>query len=351
MQRRRKPITIVDVAHHAGVSVGSVSRVLNHASNCAPELKKRVQKSVRELGYVPNHVARSLKRQKTEQLELVIPDIANPVYVAMAKAVQQTARRQGYRMSVVSTENNPLEEGRAIKNLERRHVDGLIICSLKVTDSFVAQVEAAKDRVCVIGTLPDHAAVDSVRVDSEVGVGLAIKHLADSGRRRIAFINGEMDTVPSNKRLAGYQTALSDLRLPFESQFVRQTDFTMQGGYNAAELLLEYHPEIDAIFCANDLIALGVLRKVQEHGKRVPHDIAVVGMDNIDMTRVSSPTLTTDSLLAEERGRLATELLLERLEKPEVDLRKLVITPRLVIRESSTGYIAGLPRDAGYVSF
>ena len=350
MNRRQVRVTIVDVAKRADVSVGSVSRVLNGAPNCAPELRKRVQDAVKALGYVPNHAAQSLKRNKTDQIELVIPDIANPVYVAMAKTVQQVARGRGYRMSVVSTESSSLEEQLAVKNLERRYVDGLIICSLKVTSTFLKQVEAARQRVCVIGSIPEAVPVDSVRVDSAAGAGLALAHLVDTGRQRIAFINGDAHTVPAEARLRGYQAEFERQHLSFDSTLVMNTAFTVQGGYDAAATLLDRAPGIDAFFCANDLIALGALRKLQELGKNVPQEIAVVGMDNIDLTRVSNPTLSSVSLLAGERGRLAAELLLERLEEPDLEPRNIVITPRLVIRESSTGYIAGATQETGYVS-
>lgn len=345
-----RKVTIVEVAARAGVSVGTVSRVINGAANCAPALRERVQEAVRDLEYVPNHAARSLKRRRSDQLELVIPDIANPVYVGMAKAVQGVARERGYRLSLISTDGNPREETLAVKNLERQHVDGLVICSIRVTPSFVAQVTAARHKVCVIGKIPPEAQVDSVHVDSVAGSALVVKHLADAGRRSIALVNGEAQTVPAEARLQGYQQGLADNGLVFNAALSVHTDFTMLGGYQAVAPLLAAHPEIDAIFCTNDLIALGVLRRLRELGRRVPGDVAVVGIDNIDLGKVSSPTLTSVSLLAGERGRLATELLIERLANPELEPRRIVISPRLITRESSTDYIVGGPPELSYVS-
>lgn len=342
-----KPVkaTIVDVAKHAGVSIGTVSRVVNNASNCRPETRERVQRAMHALSYVPNHSARSLKRRFTEQIELVVPDVANPVYVAMAKAVQQSAKARGYRMSLISTDNNPLEESLAVKNLERQQVDGLIICSLRVTPRFVALVEAAAARVCVVGRMPPEVRVDNVRVDSAYGAALAVRHLAEGGRRHIAFINGEAHTAPAEARQEGYARGLIESHLFYNPEVTTHADFTLAGGYTAVDTLLGQSSQIDAIFCADDVIAVGALRRLRELGKRVPQDIAVVGMDDIDLGKVSSPTLTSVSLLAGERGRIAAELLFERLVHPDLEPRKVTVTPKLIIRESSTDYILREPRE------
>lgn len=335
--------TITDVAKRAGVSIGTVSRVVNGASNCKPDVRERVQKAVDALNYAPNHAARSLKRRFTEQIELVVPDIANPVYVAMAKAVQGSAKARGYRMSLISTDGSPLEESLALKSLERQQVDGLIIISLKVTPKFVAEVEAASSRVCVVGRMPPAARVDNVRVDSAYGAALAVKHLAQGGRKHIAFINGEPHTAPAEARYEGYLRGLTENHLGYDAKLTTHADFTMAGGYTAVDALLAQSARLDAVFCADDVIAVGALRRLRELGKRVPDDIAVVGMDDIDLGKVSSPTLTTVSLLAGERGRVAAELLFERLGNPDLEPRKVTVMPKLIIRESSVDYLVREP--------
>lgn len=350
MARRSTKATIIDVAEHAGVSIGTVSRVINNASNCKPETKERVRSAMEALDFVPNHAARSLKRRSTGQIELVVPDIANPVYVAMAKAVQQSTKDRGYRLSLISTDGNPAEEGLAVRSLEQQHVDGLIICSLRVTPKFVADVEAASSRVCVIGRMPPEAQVDNVRVDSAHGAALAVKHLAEGGRKHIAFINGEARTVPAESRQAGYERGLIESHLVHDPLRITHADFTMAGGYTAVDNLFAQNPEIDAIFCANDVIAVGALRRLRELNKQIPKDVAVVGMDDIDLCKVTSPTLTSVSLLAGERGRVAADLLFERLASPELEPRKVTVMPKLIIRESSTDYIVREPRELSHAA-
>ncbi len=332
--------TIVDVAARAGVSIGTVSRVLNKAAS-RPETRQRVFEAVEALKYAPNHAAQSLKRQSTEQIAIVVPDIANPVYVAMAKAVQQAAKLKGYSLSLISTEASSREEEHALRSLERKHVDGLILCSLRPTPKLVRDLESARSRVCVIGSLPEGAEVDNVRVDSERGAAQAVGHLLAQGRRAVAFINGVAGTVPAEARLRGYERALFEHHLRPDPELTVSSDFTMAGGYGAVDGLLKGHPELEAVFCANDVMALGALRRLRELGKRVPEDIALVGMDDIDLGKISTPTLSTVALLAGERGRIAAELLFERIagEEGDREARTVMVMPRLVVRESSTGYI------------
>lgn len=342
-----KPVraTITDVAERAGVSIGTVSRVVNGAGNCRPDTRERVQRAMDALRYTPNHAARSLKRRFTEQIELVVPDLANPVYVAMAKAVQGSAKTRGYRLSLISTDGSPLEESLAVRSLERQQVDGLIICSLRVTPKFVREVEAASSRVCVIGRLPPTARVDNVRVDSASGAALAVEHLAQGGRKHIAFINGEPQTAPAEARQEGYLRGLTENQLAYRPELTTHADFTMAGGYKAVDTLLAQNPRLDAIFCADDVIAVGALRRLRELGLNVPSAVAVVGMDDIDLGKVSSPTLTTVSLLASERGRVAAELLFERLKDPELEPRKVTVMPKLIVRESSVDYLVREPKE------
>lgn len=349
MAKAQETATIIDVAARAGVSIGTVSRVSNNVGNARPETLQRVREAMTALNYVPNHVARSLKRQTTEQIELVIPDIANPVYVSMAKAVQQTAKERGYRLSLISTDDNPVEEALAVKSLKQQHVDGLIICSLRITPRFVSEVQSAARKICVIGQMPAESSVDNVRVDSASGAALAVNHLAEQGHQRIAFINGTANTVPAEARQKGYTRGLIENHLTYDPSLVIHTDFTMSGGYTAVDALLDKHLKVDALFCASDIMALGALRRLQELKIRVPKDVAVIGMDDIELGKVSSPTLTSISLLAGERGRVAAQLLLERLADPELEARKVTVMPRLVARESSTGYVVHTAgRGAGH---
>jgi LacI family transcriptional regulator len=337
---RARAVTIHDVAARARVSIGTVSLALRDDPRCASSTVARVKAAAADLRYTPNHVARSLRRSSTETITLVVPDIGNPVYVTMAKVVQREARNRGYRLSLVSSDGERHEELSAVDGLARRHADGLIICSLRPDPALVRALETAHAPVCVIGRLPDGARVDNVRVDSELGVEIGVAQFVAMKRERIGFVNGTLHTVPATARLEGFKRALRSHGLPFADSLVTHAEFSLEGGYVGASTLLVRHRDLNAMFCANDVMAIGALRCLRERGLRVPEDLAVIGMDDIAQGQVCTPTLTSVSLQAEERGALAAKLLFERLSS-DIDLepRRVMVQPRLVARESSPGGI------------
>lgn len=327
--------TIVTVARNAGVSIASVSRVVN-GQPASPDMVRRVRDAAALVGYVPDSLARSLKAGQTHQLALAVSDIANPVYIAMMRAVEQVTRRAGFRLVIHSTGADPVEEVALLRDLAHRYVDGLILSPLRVTDRLLQSLHDAPAPVVVVGTLPEGAQVDSIRADSRSGVALAFEHLLTGGRRRIGFINGRVDTVPGSARREGWEAALRSARIPHDDSLVAVADdFTFQAGHAATHALL-LRADPDALFCANDLLALGAVRALAERGRVVPGDVAVVGMDDTDLAAMSSPSLSSVSLGSEERGRLAAILLLERLADPLIGVRQLQVPPRLVVRESSS---------------
>jgi LacI family transcriptional regulator len=189
----------------------------------------------------------------------------------------------------------------------------------------------------IIGSVPEGTRVDNVRADSRTGVRLAIDHLYSLGRRRIGLINGPLDTVPGAARGAAYREALGDLGLPYDEDLVRIGDFYRAEGGRAVAELLAGVPDVDALMCANDLIALGALDVLRAAGKRVPDDVAVVGMDDTDLAAASWPALSSVSLGSAERGKAAAELLLDRLQGGDREPRLVTVPPRLVVRASTVG--------------
>ena len=333
--KRKREVTIADVAEKSGVSIATVSRVLNRTGRFSEETYRKVLAVAREIGYAPNYMAKSLKRKRTEQIALAVADIGNPVYVAMAKAVLQVGKQHGYRLVRLSTEALASEEFEIIKSLSKHYVDGLIISPLLYSEQHRELIKQALRPVVVITGTESDPDIDSVLVDSSQGVRLAMEHLLAQGRSRVAFLNGRPDTVPGVARLNGYYASLIEHGLPRDDSLVFASDFTLAGGYQVAEEIVS-RAKPDAIMCANDLMALGVLRYLREKGLRVPQDIAVVGMDDIEHAATSFPSLTTVSLLAAERGRMAAELLLDRLtSQEEPKPRQLQVVPRLIVRESS----------------
>lgn len=302
------------VADRAGVSVASVSRVLNGLPASAATAAK-VQAAAAELDYRPHAMARSLKVRRTEQLALAVADVGNPVYVDMMRAIEEVARDAGYRLVLSSTGSDPEAMLDILRRLDHGFADGLVLSPLRVTAEIVAQLRAVRVPTVVIGTLPPEVPVDNVRADSPAGVRLALRHLYDGGHRRVAFVNGPADTVPGSARARGFERTAARFALDPVLR-INASDFTYSAGRTAAaELLDRATPE--AVLAVNDLLAIGVVKELTERGLRVPEDVAVVGMDDTELAALATPALTSVGLGSAERGRLAARLLLDRITDPD----------------------------------
>ncbi|MBB5430213.1 LacI family DNA-binding transcriptional regulator [Nocardiopsis composta] len=331
--------TVITIAEEAGVSIASVSRVFN-GQPVREETRIRVMAAAERVGYVPNAVARSLKSSRTDQVAFAVEDIGNPVYLAMLRQIQPVLKEAGYRLVLHSTGADTDEEIEVLRGLGQRYADGLIISPIRVTERHLAEFRKAPAPVVVIGSLSEDSPVDNVRADSRTGVELAVDHLLGLGRRRIGFVDGPLDTVPGGARDEGYRAAMARRGLPVDEDLVHVGGFDRATGAAAMRRMLHGGAPIpDALLCANDLIALGVLDELRSAGLAVPHDVAVVGMDDTDLAAASWPALTSVSLGSAERGRRAAALLLERLADPDALLAPRVVTvaPHLVVRASTGG--------------
>lgn len=331
----RQGPTITTIAERAGVSIASVSRVLNGLPTSEATVRA-VRVAADELGYVPNSVARSLKSSRTNQVAFAMADIGNPTYVAMVRAMQPVLKDAGFRLILHSTDADIDDELDALRRLGERYADGLIISPIRVTERHLEAFAEARAPVVVIGSVPDGTPVDNVRADSRTGIRLALDHLYALGRRRIGFVNGPLDTVPGAARARAYADALTELGLPHDPALIEIGDFYRADGAAATRRLLA-RTRPDALMCANDLIALGALDVLRAEGLRVPEDVAVVGTDDTDLAPVAWPTLTSVALGSAERGRRAAELMLDRLADGDAEPRVVTVEPRLVVRGSTKG--------------
>ena len=326
--------TIELVALHAGVSVASVSRVINGAI-ARPATEARVRAAIAELGFQPNSAARALKVRKSDQICLSFADLGNPAYLAITKGINSVLRDSKYRLilsSSVSTQDDIINH---LASLGRGYADGLIISPIVTSPEITQSIEELGIPTVLVGTLPSGLSIDNVYVDSAKGLDQTITHLKEIGKKKIALVNGPVTTNPGRRRNKGFQDAMSKHRLKFDQESIFFTsDFTS----NAATDRLEKEKAIlnfDAIVCANDLLAAGTIKVLNDRGIEVGRDIAVTGMDNTELATILHPTLTSVDLRAEKRGELAAELLLERINNPTAKPRKVEVQPELVIRQST----------------
>lgn len=326
-------VTITQVAALAGVSIASASRALNGQIASAETIAK-VRDAAETLGYVADATAQSLKRGRTDQLAYAVADIGNPVYVEMMSAIERVVSSSGYRL-VLSSTGTSSSSVDVVRDLGRGYVDGMILSPLRVTEELLAALTATPVPVVVLGRLPDGAGLDNVRADSLTAMRLVVDHLVAEGRRDIAFVNGPADTTPGTFRRDGFAAAVA-AHPAVSTRSVDADDFTIAAGYAAALEALRHDRRPDAIVAANDLIGIGALRAAEDLGLSVPDDLSVTGIDNTELAGVVRPGLTSVDLGAEERGRVAADLLLARITEPARPAHTVTVAPSLVVRGSSS---------------
>ncbi|MEU4472268.1 LacI family DNA-binding transcriptional regulator [Micromonospora sp. NPDC023888] len=327
--------TLEAVAARAGVSRATVSRVVNGSTTVAEPIREAVTRAVAELGYVPNLAARSLVTQRTDSIALVMPEAAtrvfsdDQVFPGIIRGVSQELEAADKQL-VLMLAGSPAGHHRVERYTTGRHVDGVLFASLHGADPLPGTLARLGIPVVVSGRPLGDVPVPYVDVDHVGGVTAAIRHLIDSGRRRIATIAGPQDMIAGIERLSGYRSAVADAGLP---ELVAVGDFTRESGSAAMRRLLTEHPDLDGVFAASDLMAHAALRTLREAGRRVPEDVAVIGFDDIETAAYTEPPLTTVRQPIVELGRRMTRQLL-RLAAGET-IEQAVMLPTELIRRAS----------------
>jgi LacI family transcriptional regulator len=317
----------------------TVSRVINKKKGVGDQMRQRIEELIKELGYRPSGIARSLATQRTHTLALVVQDISNPFFSAIARGVERVARAEGYSVLLCSTEEDPNYELEVLQVLEEKRVDGVISCSSRLASAELQPALARHPAVVLVNRGlhdPEGAAlVDSVVIDEEAGGQMTTRHLISLGHRAIGFLTGPPVSFGAQGRTRGYCLALDGSGIPIRQEFIRVCTPTVEGGQQEGRALLASHPEITALFCYNDLVAVGVLHACAQLGRKVPDDLAVVGYDDIRLAALVTPALTTCRVPREQLGQLAACLLLDRINNHPVDHKKIVVQPELIIRASA----------------
>lgn len=330
--------TLNDIAKKSGLSVSTVSRVLNNQSDkyrISKETEALVLKIARELNYSPNQLARGLRLKKTHTIGLVVPDISNPFFACITRNVQRFAYESGYSLVVCDTDENLELEIEHIDLLINKGVDGLIIMPVGQEFKHLENIQKNGIQLVLVDRCFDELDTSSVIVDNHRGAFEAVEHLIRNGHTRIAIIQGLPHTHTSNKRLLGYKDALNKYGIPIDENLIVGNDFRKENGYIEAKFLLTMKEPPSAIFATSDLITLGALQAVFEEGWKIPEDISLVAFDDIDFAPFLVSPLTTVSQPRELMGEVAVKLLVEQINNPEhKEVKRIVLTPKLVIRDS-----------------
>ena len=340
-------VTIKDVARQANVSVATVSRALNGHENVADAVRTRVLAVAKELRYSPHHAARSLSSRRTNTIGVVLPDLYGEFFSELMRGIDQVARDHRQHLLVSSYHGNPQEQAEALRTMRGR-VDGLLVLSPYASDaSHLAENLSPSQPAVLINSQTLGTGVPSLSIDNYRAAGEMVRHLVAGGRRRIAFIAGPADNFDARDRLRGYCDALAE-SVPGAEPWVVQGDFSEATGHSAARQLLIGSPRPDAVFAANDMMALGFLFACQQAGVNVPGEIAVAGFDDIPLARYTHPSLTTMRVDIAGIGAQAMRMLLQHLgDAPETPGTSETLQANLIVRESTTAVPARAVPESG----
>ncbi|MER7574850.1 LacI family DNA-binding transcriptional regulator [Streptomyces sp. NPDC126514] len=338
MTGNRRP-TIKTVAARAGVGRTTVSRVINGSELVSADARARVLAAIKELDYVPNSVARGLVTNRTNAVALVIPESesrlgSEPYFAALIRGVSGALSETRTQLQLMLVRDQS-ERDQLAASVATRRVDGVLLVSVHAHDQLPGMLEEMGLPTVLAGRRDENEPLSYVTADNAGGAAAAVRHLLDSGRRRIATITGALDMDVGRSRLDGWRAAHEEAGVPADELLVEVGDFTEEGGRRAMRSLLERAPDLDAVFAASDLMAVSALSELRRQGRQVPGDVAVVGFEDSVLARHTNPPLTTIRQPVEELGRTMAAILLDEISDVPSAERQLTLPTELVVRESS----------------
>ncbi|WP_287270673.1 LacI family DNA-binding transcriptional regulator [Microbacterium sp.] len=336
--------TMQDVARHAGVSVMTVSNVINDHPHVRATTRQKVLESISALGYHVNTAARSLRQGKTGVIGLAVPDIDRPYFGMLARLLIDRAAAHGYELVIEQTHASREREVDAISRSRLRSYDGLFLYAAELRDDD-AMLLRGEFPIVVFGEHAYSGPIDHVEMANADGARLATAHLIERGCRRVGILGGRIgdpdDIGVATLRTRGYREALEAAGLAFDPALVRDAEYSYEGGSAQAAALLAEVDDLDGLFCATDVIAIGAMRALHEAGRRVPQDVRVVGFDDVSLAAFTTPSLTSIAPGHDEMADAAMEMVLGRIsgERAADDYRSFTGPARLVERESTASVV------------
>ena len=326
---------IREVAEHAGVSSTTVSHVINNTRFVSEAVRRRVEVAMKELGYRPNTLARSLRRGETHTLGLVLPDSANPFFAEMARAVEYAAFGFGYSVVICNTEDDLAKESHYVEVLTNQQVDGIIFIAAGEQRGANHKLKQQCPPLVLVDRDLGDVQLDTVLADNHQGGYLAGRHLIETGCRRLACITGPSNVNPSAQRVTGFLKAMNEANLSCPEEWICRGDFHPSSGYRTAQGLFALPNPPDGIFACNDLMAIGALRAALENKYAVPSEVGIIGFDDIELASYAFPPLTTISQPKAQMAQLSVQLLVERISDGDRSARGLLLPTQLIQRQST----------------
>jgi len=331
-------VTIYDIAKKAKVSSATVSRALNGGS-VNPSTKERIMRIIEKEGYIPDSSAVYLKKLKTKKIGLIVPDISNPGYPQTVKVIHDIMKSKGYHLILGNTYGNIEEEKNILEMMQRERVAGIIVATCEGEDDTLLypifrRLIKNGFPIVFMGKKKDGLPVDVISVNNFKGAFKITNYLLKTGRKKIGFIAGDRNLRATEERLEGYIEAHKKRGIKIHSEIVIcEEEYTVEFGKKWTEKIIK--EKVDAIFCGNDLMAIGAIEKIEEMGKKVPEDIAVTGFDDIFLATLVKPAITTIHQPLEKIASIGCERLLGWIERKFKENEEILIEPEIIIRESA----------------
>ena len=325
---------IKDVARLAGVSVTTVSHALNGTRFVSEEARARIDAAIRELGYVPSAVARSLKHNETRTVGMMIPNNSNPYFAEIIRGVENHCFAAGYNLVLCNSDDDPVKQAAHLRVLAEKRIDGLVLVASGAEASLGSLLSNSQVPLVLVDREVEGMDCDLVEVDHAAGGEMATRHLLELGHAGVACISGPPGLSPSSQRRAGWKRALVAAGIPRREGDLLRGDFGSRSGYLAMQTLLARKPRPTAVFICNDVMAIGALCAAHEAGVRVPEDLSIVGFDDIELAAYTIPPLTTIAQPKQAIGTGTASLLLEQIAGRSAP-RHLILQPELRLRKST----------------
>jgi LacI family transcriptional regulator len=328
--------TIKDVARMAGVSISTVSRIINKKGGVSKDLETKILDAIAKLQYKPNVVAQALKAKSTKSIGLIIPSIENPVFPPLVKAIEDTANRYGFSTILCNSDGLLEEEARYLDLLSEKQVDGIILNAIGEYNERFEFVRRTGMPLIVLGRPIEGFNSTCVTIDNYLGARMAMQHLIKTGMKKIAFLFGYLESSSAiNDRFEGYKQALKDSGMGFDAALVADGDRSFEGGAVATQELMRRGAKFDAVFASNDVMALGCIEKLLDSGLSVPQDVSVMGFDDIPLAGIFRPHLSTVRTPVHEFGVEAVKSILRIIYSKKDAFGEVKFNPELVIRQST----------------
>lgn len=326
-------MNIKQIAEAAGVSVATVSRVINHPETVADATREKIERVMKEAEYKPNWFAQGLNFNRTKTIGIMIPHILHTSYMEIVGGIEEVARMKGYITFMCGVEKDPQREREYLSQMMNRRVDGIILLFSALEEAYIDQICAEKIPVVLIGEHQKNTGANSVKADCRAGAAEMTAHLIEAGHRSIAFLCGSDPARETHEMVIGYRNTLKASGVRVRESLIRETENSIEGGYIATKkLIAEQMP--DVIFATSDEMAYGAMDALKDSGYRIPEDVAVAGFGNNRMSNLMEPKLTTVELPFRKMGIYGARILFDLIDGEEKVERSIVLRPRMRVRKS-----------------